>query len=475
MKKYRHQGGKNPYRANKYKSELYHNRAVHAESDKEKQAECTKDFYSEEQSPRTVYAQKSNRFADGAENQFGNNFDVYDEQPQVYRTNRNMSPTKKNNSNGKKAVLIVFAVLVLTMIGFGIAQVVNTMPKTAPVQETQANSSAAETLTSTVSTSPSVPAKEAVQDTAADVFTPAAPEDNQAEGDFDNGYYIWNNKAFELFYGTDESAKRYADAMNLYADKLGENIQVYTMVIPTHVEMGLPSRLTDSGTVSTNSQAENIGSIYKNLKSNVTPVNCYNALSTHCNAYIYFNTDHHWTGLGAYYAYTAFAGCTGQEVLSLENCTKNEIEGFYGTLSNDVSAELPADTVEYWEFPYETSNDLYYESNGEPQNVSVYYTAAEGGSLTYGVFAWGDQPLEVLHSDRNTGKKIAIVKESFGNALVPYFTYNYDETHVIDFRYWEGNLKTYCQENGITEVLFANGVMSANTEGQIEAMNTLFE
>ena len=40
---------------------------------------------------------------------------------------------------------------------------------------------------------------------------------------------------------------------------------------------------------------------------------------------------------------------------------------------------------------------------------------------------------------------------------------NYDEVHVIDFRYYSGSLKQYCSDNGITEVLFLNGVMSANT------------
>ena len=41
---------------------------------------------------------------------------------------------------------------------------------------------------------------------------------------------------------------------------------------------------------------------------------------------LYFNTDHHWTGLGAYYAYTAFAQQAGFEPLGLEELTKKTIE-----------------------------------------------------------------------------------------------------------------------------------------------------
>ena len=75
---------------------------------------------------------------------------------------------------------------------------------------------------------------------------------------------------------------------------------------------------------------------------------------------------------------------------------------------------------------------------------------------------------------KSSKQKIAVVKESYGNAFVPYLTYNYDEVHVIDFRHWEGNLPEYCKDNDIDRVLFINGIMSANTAIQIKAMDSLF-
>ena len=68
-----------------------------------------------------------------------------------------------------------------------------------------------------------------------------------------------------------------------------------------------------------------------------------------------------------------------------------------------------------------------------------------------------------------------MIKESYGNAFAPYLAYNYDEVHVIDFRYYSGSLKQYCSDNGITEVLFLNGVMSANTPLQLDNMDGLFQ
>ena len=248
------------------------------------------------------------------------------------------------------------------------------------------------------------------------------------------------------------------------------------MVIPNHTEMGLPQRLKDSEAPST-SQAENIKSIYSKLSDKVTPVNAYNYLADHNDEYIYFGSDHHWSGLGAYYAYTAFAKTNNLPVLSLDDCTEQQIEGFTGTFTNTASG-LDTDTVHYWEFPYEVTMDVTDESGNVNTYTSPYYQYAEAGSLTYGVFIMGDHPLTVLKSaseNAETGKKIAVIKESYGNAFVPYLTYNYEEVHVIDFRTFGDNLVSYCQQNGIDEVLFLNGVMSANTQIQLDSMSSLFD
>ncbi len=300
-------------------------------------------------------------------------------------------------------------------------------------------------------------------------------EDNKEEGEMVYSIYKWNKQAFELFGSNEQKATSYAEAINSFADSLS-GITVYDMVIPNHTEMGLPQRLKDSSAPSS-SQAENIKAIYSKLSDDVIPVNAYNYLADHNDEYIYFGSDHHWTGLGAYYAYSAFADSTKQKVLPLDECTEQTIEGFTGTFMNTVSG-IDTDTVHYWDFPYEVTMDVTDEYGTVNTYTSPYYQYAEGGSLTYGVFIMGDHPLTVLKSssaNATEGKKIAVVKESYGNAFVPYLTYNYEEVHVIDFRHNSDNLVSYCAENGIEEVLFLNGVMSANTQIQLDSMSGLFD
>lgn len=307
-------------------------------------------------------------------------------------------------------------------------------------------------------------------------FLAPNPTDDNSAGVDAGTIYVWNKTGFELFGGSEFTAQTYAETINGFADKL-LGMDVYSMIIPNHTEMSMPERL--KAQVQTNSQAENIKTAYAAMKDNVTPVNAYNYLSEHCNEYIYFKSDHHWTALGAYYAYTAFCDTLGLTPLKLEDCTKQTIPDFTGTFYN-LADGLDTDTVEYWQFPYTVTMDITDEYGNITNYDSPYFEGEEGGSLSYGVFIYGDNPLTVLHSsseNAQSGKKIAVVKESYGNAFVSYLTNNYEEVHVIDLRTFRNassaDLTTYCRQNGITDVLFLNGIMSANTQIQIDSMTGL--
>lgn len=286
--------------------------------------------------------------------------------------------------------------------------------------------------------------------------------------------YVMDNKILNLFFSSEAASKYYAKTISEFKQALGDDVKVYNMIAPTHPEFAIPQSLIDNGTVSTTSQAENIKLIYQSYTADVIPINCYNELSRHNDEYIFFNTDHHWTGLGGYYAYKAFAEQTEQTPLELSDCTENKIENFEGTLL-EYAPETPLDTVYYYTFPYDTYAQVKRQSaSDELSDTSVYFEGETSGVNSYGVFIWGDNALFVEHNDNlNSGKKIAVVKDSYGNAVAPYLTANYDEVHVIDYRYFDTKLSDYCKENGINEVLFINNEMSCNTASSIDQMKTI--
>ena len=298
--------------------------------------------------------------------------------------------------------------------------------------------------------------------------------DKKSKGVSEAGMYVWNQACFEPFYGEADKAKEYAEVMNYAKKTLGKDTNVYSAIIPNHTEMGLPDRLknTDGG-ITTNSQADYIKTAYEAMDSSVTPINVYDKLAEHCNEYIYFNSDHHWTGLGGYYGYTAFTDASKQTALNLEDCTKNTIKGFTGSFTQLVTQPLKTDNVHFWSMPFDLTNK-WTDANGTVNTAeTLYYWYATAGTNTYGVFLFGDNPIEIIKSKSPNAKgKIAIIHESYGNAFVPYFTNNYEEVYSIDFRSWDGKLKDFCKKNKIDNVLFANGVMSSATEDSLKAIKS---
>ncbi len=376
----------------------------------------------------------------------------------------------------KRRILIVLVcVLILSLIIFllvSLAKAIFKSDKKAVATDNQATSISETNQNSSENV-------KAVSNQAFEFKVPNIPDDSKSEGHYsasNGGVYIYDKMAFELFGGSEDSAQYYADAISSFKKSVGDEVRVYNMIVPNHTEFGLPRRLIENSKVSTQIQADNIKEIYSRYSEDVIPINCYNNLSDHVDEYIYFNTDHHWTGLGAYYAYSAFCEQTDQRTLDLSVCTEHTIDGFEGTLlDNDESLKDNLDTVHFWTFPYETYAMRTVEMGQEPEKTTVYYEQEGSGPYAYGAFIWGDSPLFVeYNTEIDNDKKIAVVKESYGNAFVPYLTADYSEVHVIDFRYFSGSLKDYCSKNDIDEVLFINNVMAANTAMQVDRITSIF-
>ena len=369
---------------------------------------------------------------------------------------------RKKKLFARRATIIGFIVLVLilvvTIIIVSVKGIINSLGDTE------------ETVAPTVAA------------TEARTFTfdaPDIPDDKKVEGylsSSNSNVYIYNKAALEIFNGENSKALGYAQTISEFKKLVKDDITVYNMVVPSHIEFSLPKRLAESSEVNTVSQAENINTIYTNYTEDVIAINCYNKLSEHCKEYLYFNTDYYWTGLGAYYGYQAFCEQTDNKVLDLSICTDNSVEGFEGQLAYcDASLYENLDTVHYWTFPYNTYG-MRTESNGaQAQETSIYYPASTAGSYAYGTFLWGDCPLFVeYNSDLTNGEKILVVKDSFGNPFVPYLTANYEQVHIIDYRFYEGSIREYCADNGITQVLFLNNIMNANSDSQQDALSDIF-
>ena len=75
-------------------------------------------------------------------------------------------------------------------------------------------------------------------------------------------------------------------------------------------------------------------------------------LAEHKDEYIYYRTDHHWTSLGAYYAYQQLCGTLGLIPFDPAAHTALTAENFYGThYSKARTWHAVPDTITYYDLP----------------------------------------------------------------------------------------------------------------------------
>ena len=279
-------------------------------------------------------------------------------------------------------------------------------------------------------------------------------------------------RAMSAYHGTNGGVK-YASVCNEYK-RVFPDVNVYCMVIPTAVEYYCP----DAAKSSTKSELSTIRNTYSLLDDSVKAVDIYTALGKHASEDIFLRTDHHWAPLGAYYAAERFAQVAQVPYLPLTEYNKEVVHGFVGTMygySHDITVkESPED------FIYYTPKDSAYETTYIVYTVSKSYkVTAEGAAYTgeffahfrdgssgaYCAFMGGDSKITQVRTAQTNGRRLLILKDSFGNALAGYLFGSFEEVHIVDGRYFTKNMKEYVAQNGITDILFCNNVFKVYNGG----------
>lgn len=296
-------------------------------------------------------------------------------------------------------------------------------------------------------------------DTKSDAY-PVVEKDGEVET---YGYVIAvGDTAYELYSYSEKAADKYAAAINGTAAALKGEAKVYDVLIPLSSGITLPDRLY--GEIPSGSQKKALQSIGEKMSGDVTVVNPYDNLMKHRDEYIYFRTDHHWTADGAYYAYETFCQAAGILPIPRENRESVDFEGFLGSFYKDTKeskkmAKNP-DTVRAY-YPVSSDTTLTYTTaEGKTNDWKVIYDVSDyGTSMKYSTFIAGDNPYTVIQNGSLTdGSCCVVVKESFGNALVPFLVDHYENIYVIDYRYWEGSLEELVREKEADDVIFLNNL-----------------
>lgn len=308
---------------------------------------------------------------------------------------------------------------------------------------------------------------------------PQPPEENSVEGlntQALGALLIVGGSAYEYYNFNEEVSKKYAEVISSAATALKGTATVYDMIVPTSMDIVLPKKLRED--LKTSDQKKAIDYMYYNMGNDVVKVPVYNEIKQHNNEYVYFRTDHHWTALGAYYAYEKFAAMKGFTATPVSEYQTMEFDGFLGSFyaesgkkpelkkkADSVIAYLPKSNAT---FSFTDTKDQTY-SWKIVNDVSSYSSGTK-----YSAFIGGDNPYSIIkNQDIHDGSSIVVVKESYGNAFVPFLVDHYETVHVIDYRYYKGNLVDFVKKNGVQDVLFLNNIGMTRSKGLIGRLENI--
>ncbi len=277
---------------------------------------------------------------------------------------------------------------------------------------------------------------------------------------------VVGNSGYEYYSYSTAAAELYIGAVSRAATKLEGKAQVYDILVPLAMDIVLDDDIRAG--VHSADQKKAIDFIYGSLPSSVRTVDAYSLLREHRNEYLYFRTDHHWTATGAYYAYAAFAQQKGVTPPALTDYKTMVFDNYLGTLYNKTGkvaalGNTPDSVVAY--LPLYPTTLEFTDSKGKvtPWRVITDVSNWRTGSQ-YSTFIGGDNPFTEIHNTAlNDGSSCVVVKESFGNAFVPFLVSHYQTVYVIDYRYFAGELVDFVTTHGVQDVIFINNMSASRS------------
>ena len=176
-------------------------------------------------------------------------------------------------------------------------------------------------------------------------------------------------------------------------------------------------------------------------------------LAAHQSEYIYYKTDHHWTTLGAYYAYVEWAEAMGFTAWDKEDFSVETVaDDFYGTIYSKLNIAKEADTIQLFYPKRETSYEVYYDKSKE-FHKSLYKMEHLTTKNKYAVFLDDNHPFIQIQTQNENGRNLLVIKDSYANCFVPFVVNHYENVYMIDLRYYMGNIEDVVTEHGITDML----------------------
>ena len=279
--------------------------------------------------------------------------------------------------------------------------------------------------------------------------------------------------AFEKFSFNENLTNLNANMVSRAANIAAEyDVRFFDMPIPASVGIMLSSDLLDR--LGMDDQGQAIAYKFEKENDTVIKVNVFNTLIRHNTEYIYFRTDHHWTDLGAYYAYETFCRMADFEPVPLSDYEERDMGDFLGSFysTSPQPAKLETDRLYAYQPPGNIEMQLY--RNGTTFSADPIIDMSQSNIFSkYSAFLGGDSMMTVLtNNDLPDAPNCVVYKDSYGNPFVLYLTQHYHRVYALDFRQYDAmGMRSFIQNYHINDVILAESMSKAMGYGAYEQLD----
>ena len=279
-----------------------------------------------------------------------------------------------------------------------------------------------------------------------------------------NEVYTLKNQMIQVFKDFDEEVVNSSlNAMNLFAET-HPNMQCSLMLAPTAQEIFSAEIPSYAGYLS---EKTFIDECYKKMQG-VTTIDCLSYLSGHKSDYVFYRTDHHWTSLGAYYAYCAASKALGYSSYGLDSFNiETASSSFRGTLySKTLDNSITPDTIDYYFLASGEPTVKMTVFDGQEQTVydSLYVRSFLDVKDKYSSFTGSNAPIVTIETNVDNGKNLLLVKDSYAHSLVPFLSKHYSKITMVDMRYINTDLNRFIDLDEYQQTLFMFNAISFSSD-----------
>ena len=250
------------------------------------------------------------------------------------------------------------------------------------------------------------------------------------------GYtYLYQGYGFEQFTFSNNIVSRYTSAVNKLKELAGAK-KVYQILVPTNCEFFyIPASVKQEDDFYCASQRKFMNAVFNAVDASIVNVDVYDAIETHYDEKLYYNSDPNYTHLGAYYVYEVFCKAAGIAPITAASYPQKTLnEQFLGKFFTSTHSERVMNNAD--KFVYFDIDELYnasekvYRGTGVVNRKGVIF--ADTGSYNYYTFLGEEARKIEITGSGDSSRSLLLIGDSSAAAFATFLVPNYAKITYIN-------------------------------------------